>query len=273
MCDEGRYAYHAIDTPARLKEPQLKQEEAYLEASWADAIQRVAGSLKQVLATHGPQGVAMLVSPQMTNEELFLVRRIFGDQLGIRNIESRVPSNTKIYSDDFLITADKNPNTRGADLLCPPGPGIENLVQACAEGHIHFLYILQHDLTRGFDAEYVRKALARVECIVFQGSWAQPTADMADIRLPAAVYAEKEGTFTNVDGRVQKFQSAVPPLGNSLPDLDILCRLASDLGISVPRVNARELLEEIGKTFASFAGMTWQSVGSTGQSLNPESGK
>jgi NADH-quinone oxidoreductase subunit G len=273
ICDEGRYAYHAIDAPSRLKVPQLKQGEGFQEASWADAIQQVAGSLKQVLATHGPQGVALLLSPQMTNEELFLARRIFGDQLSIKNIESHVPSNAKTYSDDFLITGDKNPNTRGADVICPPGPGIENLMQACIEGRIHFLYILQHDLMRAFDPGYVAKALARVECIVFQGSWAQPTAALADIQLSAAVYAEKEGTFTNVQGRVQRIQAAVPALGESLPDLDIFCRLAAELGLAVSSADAPALFKEIGQTVAPFAGMTWQSVGGIGQLLHPESGK
>jgi predicted molibdopterin-dependent oxidoreductase YjgC len=65
----------------------------------------------------------------------------------------------------------------------------------------------------------------------------------------------------------------VPPLGESLPDLDIFCRLASELGFSVPGTNARGVFEEIGRTVAAFTGMTWQSVGSGGQLLIPESGK
>ena len=81
----------------------------------------------------------------------------------------------------------------------------------------------------------MREALGKVDCVVFQGSWDQPTAALADIQLPAAVYAEKEGTFTNIQGRVQRFQAAVPPIGESLPDLDILSRLAAELGVSLPR--------------------------------------
>ena len=172
----------------------------------------------------------------MTNEELFLLRRLFRDQLGIENIESHVPSNAKVYSDDFLITADKNPNTQGR---CRSLSGrlrhAKALLQACAAGRIRFLYIFQHDLTRGYDPQYVSEALGKVECVVFQGSWDQPTAALADIQLPAAVYAEKEGTFTNIQGRVQRFHAAVPPIGESLPDLDILARLAAELGVSLCR--------------------------------------
>ena len=267
ICDEGRYAYHAIDAPDRLKAPTKRTGEEYTEIPWADAIMETAASLRQVLANHGPQAVALLASPKMSNEELFRVRQIFRDHLGVESIESRVPDNTPVYSDDFLITADKNPNSRGAGILLPAGPGSEELLRKCAEGRIHFLYIFQHDLTRGYEPRRVREALGNVDCVVFQGSWDQPTARLARIQLPSAVYAEKEGTFTNLQGRVQRFSAAVPPLGQSLPDLEILARLAAELGAPVSRASAQDVLREIGQSVGLFAGMTWQTVGASGQLL------
>jgi NADH-quinone oxidoreductase subunit G len=273
ICDEGRYAYHAIDARNRLKVPMRKEGDAFREISWTDAMREVAASLNKTLAAHGPQGAALLVSPQLTNEELFFIRRLFKDRLKIENIASRVPSHAKVYSDDFLITADKNPNTRGVDLLYTGGAGSEALLRECAEGRIHFLYIFQHDWMRGYEQPRVREALRKVDRIVFQGSWEQPTADLADIRLPAAVYAEKEGTFTNIQGRVQRFCAAVPPIGNSLPDLEILARLASELGIPVTATAPEQVFSEIGQAVNAFAGMTWQTIGNSGQLLNPEPGK
>jgi NADH-quinone oxidoreductase subunit G len=273
MCDEGRYGYHAIDAPNRLKTPMLKQGDTLREISWAEAMREVAASLKKTLAEYGPEGVALLISPQMTNEELFYIRRLFRERLKIENIKSRIPSNAVVYSDDFLITADKNPNTRGADCLYPGGSGSEALMRACAEGRIHFLYTFQHDLMRGYEREYVREALGKVDHIVFQGSWEQPTVDLAGVRLPAAVYAEKEGTFTNIQGRVQRFRAAVPPIGQSLSDLDILARLASELGMPSAGASPEQIFSEIGQALPAFAGMTWQTVGTSGQLLNPESGK
>jgi NADH-quinone oxidoreductase subunit G len=273
ICDEGRYSYHSIDAPNRLKIPKVKQGEEYVEASWPEAIQKVAASIKQVLATHGPKGIALLVSPKMSNEELFRIRQLFRDQLGVDNIESRVPDNTPVYSDDFLITADKNPNTRGAAILHPAGPGTDELLRACAEGRIRFLFVFQHDLTRGYELLRLREALGKVDCVVFQGSWDQPTAALAHIQLPSAVYAEKEGTFTNVQGRVQRFQAAVPPIGQSLPDLEILARLAGELGMPVSGNSADEVFREIGKSVGAFAGMTWQTVDKSGQPVQQEAGK
>ena len=216
ICDEGRYAYPSIDSPNRLRVPRAKRNGEYTEISWQEALQNVAESIRQALAAGGPNGLALLVSPQMSNEELFRVRQIFRDQLGIENIVSRAPDRTPAYSDDFLITADKNPNTRGAAELYSSGLESEELLQACAAGRIRFLYIFQHDLTRGYDLARVREALGKVDRVVFQGSWDQPTAGLAGIQLPSAVYAEKEGTFTNIQGRVQRFHAAVPPNRASL---------------------------------------------------------
>jgi predicted molibdopterin-dependent oxidoreductase YjgC len=96
---------------------------------------------------------------------------------------------------------------------------------------------------------------------------------LADIQLPAAVYAEKEGTFTNIQGRVQRFHAAVAPLGESLSDLEILNRLALDLDVPLAGTSAAGVLAEIGQTVSAFAGMTWQTVGSKGRLLSRNSGE
>jgi predicted molibdopterin-dependent oxidoreductase YjgC len=115
--------------------------------------------------------------------------------------------------------------------------------------------------------------------VVFQGSWDQPTAALAHIQLPAAVYAEKDGTFTNIQGRVQRFQAAVPPIGQSLPDLEILARLAVELGIGPADASAgadasaEKVFGEIGNNVDAFSEMTWRTVGETGQLLKAVSGE
>jgi predicted molibdopterin-dependent oxidoreductase YjgC len=256
-----------------MKVPQMKQGNQFQETSWSRAIQEVAATLKHVLAAHGPRSVAVLASPQMSNEELYFIRRIFKDHLKINNIESKVPSNAAVYSDDFLITADKNPNTRGAQLFLLSGSGSQELLQASIEGNIRFLYIFQQDLMSGHDPAFVTEALAKADCVVFQGSWNNATAALADIQLPAAVYAEKEGTFTNIQGRVQRFHAAVAPLGESLSDLEILNRLALDLDVPLAGTSAAGVLAEIGQTVSAFAGMTWQTVGSKGRLLSRNSGE
>lgn len=266
-CDLGRYAYRAIDAPNRLIKPRLPKVQSQEEVSWEEAIHRTAGALQDALNKYGPDGVAVLASPQMTNEELFRLRQLMRDRLKIANIEVRAPAREDVYSDDFLITPDKNPNSRGAELMGLVGRGSEALLQACKDGRIHFLYICAHDLTERHDAELVRAALSNVDFVAFQGSWQQATAALATVQLPAAVYAEKDGTFTNFEGRVQRIRPAIPPLGESLPDLEILARLAAAVKMPLPSTSAEEVFLEMTREVAAFARMTYESIGNGGQIL------
>jgi predicted molibdopterin-dependent oxidoreductase YjgC len=206
----------------------------------------------------------------MTNEELFHLRLLFAESLKIAHIEYRVPVRQPVYSDDFLITADKNPNSRGAEVLGLAGPGSDQILRACAEGRIHFLYICHHDLMRGYDEKQVVDALAGVEFIAFQGSRHHATTALAHVLLPAAVYAEKEGTFTNIQDRVQRIHAAVPALGESLPDLEILGRLSTALGVSLPPPHPPEVFKAMGERVPAFEAMSYETVGDSGQTLRQD---
>ncbi len=272
ICDDGRYAYPAIDADTRLQNLSAGTQDDPGEPSWPDTIREVAAAIKETHAKHGPGGMAVLASPQMTNEELYGIRQLFHDKFKIENIEFRIPSGADSYADDILINADKNPNSKGAEMLLPSGPGIDTLLQECADGNIHLLYIFHQDLTAGHDPEFVRTALGKVSQIIYQGSWENRTAELATIKLPAAVYAEKEGTFTNFQGRVQKINAAVEPLGQSLPDLDILTRLAAELEAPV-KDNPDAVFDDIAGNIEPFSEITYSSIGNSGQMLKQEAGE
>lgn len=268
MCDEGRYAYHAIDAPTRLRIPALKQADGRRQAEWNEAIAQAGEALKRTIGNWGPRAVAVLASPQMSNEELFVLRRIFLDHLKVANITFHVPRREEVFSDDFLITADKNPNRRGAEALGFSASGIDELLDACSQGAVRFLYICHHDLTRAYGSEFVGKALSQVEFVVYHGSFDHATAELANVLLPSAVYAEKAGTFTNVQSRVQRFTAAIPPLELALPDLEILAFLAETLGAPVQPGIPEQVFKEIALRFPAFSGMSYESIGEMGQLLN-----
>lgn len=267
MCDEGRYAYHSIDATTRLRAPALKQASGRQPTEWKEAIAQTSEALKRTLEKYGPQAVAVLASPQMSNEELFVLRRIFLEHLKVENLTFRVPQRDKVYSDDFLITADKNPNTRGAEALGFSGAVSDQLMNACSEGVVRLLYICHHDLSRSYGIEQVIKALGQLDFVVYQGAFDHATAELAHVCLPSAVYAEKAGTFTNVQGRVQRFNAAIPPLEQALPDLEILALLAEALGAPPPPVTTEQVFREIGLQVSAFSGMTYETVGDLGQLL------
>jgi NADH-quinone oxidoreductase subunit G len=267
ICDEGRYSYRSIDAAERIRVPSVGRDGTRSEVVWGEALKATAKALKTTLEKYGPGSVALLASPQMTNEELFSLGRLFRDRLEVSAIAYHVPRKDKAYSDDFLVTEDRNPNSRGAEILGLSVMDSGEILRRCAEGQIRFLYICHHDLTLGHDPQAVRNALSAVDFVVFQGSLEHATSALANVTLPAAAYAEKEGTFTNMQGRVQKIHAAVPPLGEALPDLEILAGLCAELGFPATAATAREVFMEISRSIESFSGMTYESVGDLGQLL------
>jgi NADH-quinone oxidoreductase subunit G len=266
MCDEGRYQYHRIDAPDRLRHPLVRERNgAPQRAAWNDALAKTAAALRGTLQGDGPDAVAVLASPQMTNEELFRARQLFRDELGVKRIAFRVPLRKPVYSDDFLVTADKNPNSRGAEALDLEMVSAADVLADCAAGRIRFLYVLHHDLELGFEPDAVRSALGAVAFVVYQGSWDNTTAQAADVVLPAAVYAEKSGTFTNVDGRVQRIEQAVAPLGESLPDLDILAALGAELGHERRSSSPSAAFLDAAAEVPHLAGLSYELLGRSGR--------
>jgi len=106
-----------------------RRDGALRAVTWEQAIGQAAAAIGEAVAQHGPDSVALLASPQMTNEELFLLRGLFRDRLGVERIEYRLPPGGPVYSDDFLVTANKNPNARGAEAL---GFGEAEATSCCA---------------------------------------------------------------------------------------------------------------------------------------------
>ena len=119
--------------------------------------------------------------------------------------------------DDFLLRADRNPNTRGAELIGLGGDAAA-LLAAARAGRIRCLLIFDHDLlASGLPAADVSAALGRIETVIYAGTNANATSAAAHWVLPTAAWVERDGTFTNFEGRVQRFRQAVDPIGQARP--------------------------------------------------------
>jgi predicted molibdopterin-dependent oxidoreductase YjgC len=110
----------------------------------------------------------------------------------------------------------------------------------------------------------VEAALAGVEGLVFQGPTAHATSGRAHVILPTAVYAEREGTWTNVDGRVQRFWRAIPPRGEARADWEILAAVAAALGHDWRPLRAERLFRELAAQVPAFAGLSYRALGDHG---------
>jgi predicted molibdopterin-dependent oxidoreductase YjgC len=116
------------------------------------------------------------------------------------------------------------------------------------------LYVMGSDPVQKYgDSEFARRALASSEFTVVQELFLTETARYADIILPAASFAEKDGTFVNIEGREQKIRQAIAPRGDSLPDWRILVDLMSRLGTIVPYFSARDIYREYSRAIPKTA--------------------
>jgi NADH-quinone oxidoreductase subunit G len=270
ICDAGRYGFKWMDEPGRLTAPLRQDSQRQVEVPWEEAV----GAVAQALQRYGPDEIGILASPQLSNEDLFALARL-ADHLGVANRDFDVPPAEPGDEDDFLIRADKNPNRRGAELigLGPPasGLGARPMLQAAAEKRIKLLWLFHHDLARsGWPAGEVQAALAGAEVVLFQGPTAGAATARAHVVLPSAAYAEREGTFTNFQGRVQRFRTALPPLGEARADWDILARVGRALGAAEPVFQA-ERAEQVFRALAAavpaFGGLSYRSLGDSGQAV------
>jgi predicted molibdopterin-dependent oxidoreductase YjgC len=106
----------------------------------------------------------------------------------------------------------------------------------------------------------VRKALANLDFLVVQDIFLTETAELADVVLPAAAWAEKEGTFTATDRRVQRVRKAVEPPGEARADWEIVCDLGRRLapGLRWDYASSSHIMEEISPLTPSYGGVSYQ---------------
>jgi NADH-quinone oxidoreductase subunit G len=266
MCDEGRFGFGWIDR-ARL----TKVRNQGVDSTWEEAIAAIAAQLAALRANGTGSRLGVIASSQLTNEELFLIREIFQGALGAHVIAPgpRLPG----YSDDFLIKADKNPNTLGASLLGLSGPGrldapdAASIVADALQGRIEALWVFGHDLTKLTDAEKLQELSRKLRLFVFSGTHENPTVSWAHWVLPTAAYVEKDGTFVNCHGRVQRIGRAFPPLADSREDWKILLDIARQLNHPVASRNPKEIFLNLAKALAPFAGLSYEKIKGQGAQL------
>jgi predicted molibdopterin-dependent oxidoreductase YjgC len=138
------------------------------------------------------------------------------------------------------------------------GMGALAILQAIEGGKIKGLYLAgENPVVTYPDAARTKKALASLDFLVVQDCFLTETASLAHVVLPAATFAEKEGTFTNVDRRVQRVRPALRPLGEARPDLAIFQSLAQEMGANLGPSTAKEVNDEIRSLVPLYGGITY----------------
>ena len=261
ICDAGRFSYKAIHTD-RLLQPQVRQGTALQPVGWPEALEQTL----RLLRRHGGDTVGVLVAPQGTNEDSYLLAKLVAEVFATPHVVlyPGIPGD----EDDLLIRADKNPNTRGAQDMGLPAPGtsaaLVAMAQAIEEGAIKTLYAIDVDLVAAFGADTSARLASHLDGIIVQAANMRPGYEHAQVLLPSTTYAERDGTFTNFQGRIQRFNMAITPRGAARPAWQIYTQIATGLGHAWTYASAEAVLADIAESRPGYAGLSYAKIGDLG---------
>ncbi len=297
MCDAGRLnTFKPVNSELRIKSPLMKKDQGILEeVGWDEAIARVASELK----TFRKSEIAVIGSAYATNEDNYLFQKFARDILGTRNIDF-ARHVVEGEEDTILLKADKTPNSRGAiEVGVSPKDGgldLKGILKGIADGTIKALYVLEDDIA---EDPAVAQALSKLEFLVVHSSIENETTKLADVVLSASTFAERNGTFTNFQGRVQRIRPSVATLeqdrandGFAMSRLDkfgsqfdrwskgvrrdarptwrIIAGIASLMGVKYKYNSAEDVFAEIASTVGPYKGMTYMKLGNRGMNLKAQ---
>jgi len=146
----------------------------------------------------------------------------------------------------------------GAELSPTPGLTVVEMMNAGAAGDLKALYLMgENPMLSDPDQNHVRQALEKIDFVVVQDIFLTETAELADVVLPAVGFAEKDGTFTNTERRVQLLHKAVESPGEARVDWEIVCDLASRMGYEMSYSGPGAIEDEIASVSPIYGGIIY----------------
>ncbi len=142
----------------------------------------------------------------------------------------------------------------------PDRPGLmsHDMLPAISRGDLRAMLVMGENLMMAkADLNHVRACMEKLDFLVVQDIFLNETGQMADVVFPSACFAEKDGTFTNTERRVQRVRRAVDAPGQAWPDLQIIAELSARMGAPMANTTPREVFDEIRSVVPAYAGITW----------------
>ncbi len=237
ICDKGRYEYGYMDQK-RLAEIIVKSLEE--PRTWPEMTSLVAKEIGRLYHMKRSAQIGLILQTWLSNEELFLAKKIFRDDLKIEKIGFFDPPDEK--ADDFLLTMERTPNKRGAremgfDLQPPDW---ERFFE-----NVELLFLFASPLLDKMNIDPIKKALDRINTKVLFTSHDHEINASFDYVLPVSVIAEKGGSLTNIAGTSQAFLPAMEALGDSMPEWQFFVEFARKMTVNSKYYRTLSSLESI----------------------------
>ncbi len=139
-----------------------------------------------------------------------------------------------------------------------PGLNTKEMLHAAQERKIKGMYIVGNNIVLSYpNKNYTREALKSLDFLVVQDIFMNETAKLADVVLPGASFAEKDGTFTNTDRRIQRIRKAIDPLGQAKSDWEVLAELSTMIGYPMKYESPKQIMEEIARLVPLYGGISY----------------
>ena len=262
MCDQGRLTYKDLNIREnRVAHPLGKTAEGFQEISWENAFSAIQEKISELQPTSNE--VIGLVDTHASNEELYLFKKLLkegfdSDQLFFPDLEWEQP-----VSDFFinsLITSDKSPNRAGARMLGLKGAKSSEEVTSKIPTGTKVLLVFG----KPFEDENLLSQAGNIPLVINIAAWQSGWSETADVTLPGRLHSEKDATYTNKAGRVQRVNTAIRAFHKTRPDWMVLCGLMELLDVDNKADSAEAVFQELSEIEKAFKGLQWESIGSDG---------
>ncbi|MBI5464019.1 MAG: molybdopterin-dependent oxidoreductase [Ignavibacteriales bacterium] len=296
MCDHGRLGtFKFVNSDNRIKTPMIRKEEALMEVNWDEAISQVASDLR----SYKKSEIAGLGSAYATNEDNYVFRRLMKGVIGTKFVDV-VPHVKEGDEDQLLIRADKTPNAVGAAAVgvtsVDASTGLEAILNGISSGAIKVLYVLEDNIAAD---PRVASVLSELDLLIVHSYEHNETTKLASVVLSASTYAEKNGTMTNFQRRVQRIRPAVAtleadralggfsmsrwdkfaspndrwgkgPRRDARPSWRIVSGIANALGAKFKYNAVEEVFKDLAEKVEIFKGLSYAKIGNRGIALTTE---
>ena len=267
VCDKGRYGFNYIQGSKRLTTPIIKNENGYERIDWEEAIQKVYEVYLE-FNTDPLVKTAIITSATLTNEEIFAARKLSSI---FKNCEMGSTVGKKFVEKKYdIISNDEYPNSTGIRdfKIADESNEIHKLIDKIINGEITFLFIVGSnlfDVVKEDKLEQFKDALKNIRFLTIIDYKLTENVKFADLILPGLSPYEKDGTYTNDEGRIQRIRKTIEPPANSKPDWEILCMIGGKCNKALFDYSCpSEINEDIGKHIPEYRGINFERIGMLG---------
>ena len=271
MCDDGRFGWSFVHREDRLTSPLEREGEELVPINWAQAISLVKERLSFIISNFGREAVAAIASPYLSNEDNYLLRVLLHSVIRSPSMavyQAAQMEEQIVFPSGFTIEADKSPNLVGAqDVMTVDGKkpiSHDKLLKKVASGEVRALYILGGVPRISLPVDE-REMLRKVDFLVVHNYAPSELTEWAEVVLPNLTFAEREGTFTNFQGRVQRLKPALLPPGEAKADWEILQEVCQAMGGEMSYPSVEKVFEEIAGAIQGYKSLSYKDLGTQGK--------